>query len=376
MTKRKKFLLILGMTTVFLLGTMVGSASTYSKKITAWFYPIRIYVDSVPMSLSSPAFIYNNYTYVPIQDVAKHLNYKTHWNNATKRLNLYSHEGRNLSMNALKSELEQKIFEVSKLKSEISRLKTQLGIREDVNAPGTISSNNDKLRILRDLFEEKYDRHRNNGRTLYFEKYLLSQLSDDRIRVYIYGNFSRGSNEWRNIKTSVFEDFLDDICLEVNRMFNEDIIIIVYDKDRSSIAEYSYDRKKDKLTRDYLYRGSGSSRTLTLDDMEEILEEDFERHHNNGERLEFETYDLIRLSSGNIRVRMYGDFSRDSSKWKYLNRSDFEDFMESICERINDDFENDIEITVYDRNNQILAEYKYDFDRGRLSRDYFYQPRN
>ena len=25
---------------------------------------------------------------------------------------------------------------------------------------------------------------------------------------------------------------------------------------------------------------------------------------------------------------------------------DFEDFMESICERINDDFENDIEITV------------------------------
>ena len=41
MTKRKKFLLIL-VCAVFLLGTMVGSASTYSKKITAWFYPIHL----------------------------------------------------------------------------------------------------------------------------------------------------------------------------------------------------------------------------------------------------------------------------------------------------------------------------------------------
>jgi len=375
MAKRKKFLLILGMTIVFLLGTAVGSASTYSKKITAWFYPIRIYVDNVPLSLSSPAFIYNNYTYVPIQDIAKHLNYKTDWNNATKRLHLYSHEGSNFSQEALRSELEQKIFKISELEAEVNRLKRQLKIQEETSDSDSSSSNNDKLRTLQDLLEEKYDRHRNNGRTLYFEKYRLSQLSDDTIRVRIYGKFERGSNEWRNMKISEFEDFLRDICSEVNRKFDENIKIIIYDKDGSTIAEYSYDYKKEKMTRDYLYRGSGSSKAATLDEMEDILEEEFESHRNNGETLKFDSYKLTKLSDGSIRVRMYGSFSRDSDKWEDLNRSDFEEFLEDICERINDDFENDIEITVYDKNNQTLAEYEYDFDKGRLTRSYFYQPR-
>jgi hypothetical protein len=374
-TRRKKVLFVFSIVLVFFLGTFIGSTSTYSKNITAWFYPIQVNIDGTPIHFKSSPFIYNNYIYVPINDLTKHLNFQSQWDNKSKTLYLFSDESAYISVNALRNELDHKNLEISNLKFQISQLNTQLGIyKGDKNSSGS-SNNNNKLRNLQDTLEERYERHRNNGRTLRFNNYRLYQLVDDTIRVQIRGDFRRSSNEWKNAKVSEFEDFMDDICREINKKFKEDIEIITYDDDNSKIAEYSYEQRKDKLKKEYFYSlsgGSGKDKGPDLDDLEEIFEEDYYSHLNNGRTLEFDKYELTKLSGDDIRVKMYGTFKRDDREWENLKKSEFESFIEDICEEINKEFEKDIEIIVYDRNNNRIAEYFYNYKRENLSQRYFY----
>ncbi|MFZ5968839.1 MAG: stalk domain-containing protein [Bacillota bacterium] len=353
---------------VFLLGTTVGASQTYSKTITAWFYNLQINMNGSPMTFTNQPFIYNDHIYVSLNDLSKNLGYTLNWDNDRKIMNITSSTADAVALSTLKYQLEQKNIEVNDLKFQLEQKELQLSMLKD-NTSTSSSSSSDDLEDLEDLLADDYEKHYNNGRNLYFT-YDVSQLSNDNIRVKMYGDFDRTSSYWTSRSNSTFKNFILDICEEIDKEFNEDVEIIVYDKDKDRTAEYIYDDSDNDLEEAYTY--GSSSDDDDLDDMESTLEDDYDRHTNNGRTMEF-TYSLRYLSNDDIEVEMDGDFSRSSSYWSSRNKSDFRDFILDICKEIDKDFNEDIKVIVYDSSNYRIAEYSYDDSDNDIDGDYDYE---
>ncbi len=108
-----------------------------------------------------------------------------------------------------------------------------------------------------------------------------------------------------------------------------------------------------------------------LDELEELLEDEYNRYRDT-RNMYFDRYTLSQLSSGNVYVRMYGTFSRTDNAWDDRDKNDFRDFIEEICEDVNRDVDEDIEVRVYDKNNYNVAEYLWDERDGDLEVEYEY----
>lgn len=366
---KKKVIFPLALIIVFLLGTVLGTTAGYSQKITAWFYDIRINLDSKPLGFYSQPFIYNGQVYVSINDIAKNMGYGIQWDNQNKVMNLSSNDNNRFNINTLQYELDQKNTEIANLKFQLSQKKVELDILRDNKT--TSSTTRKNLNDLEKKLEDDYDSHRNNGRTLNFDNYDVSQLSNDKIRVSMYGDFDRTSNYWKNRDKSDFEDFIEKICEKVDRDYNDDIEVTVYDEDNDKTAEYTYDISRDKLSEEYVY-GSSSNSDDDLDDLEDDLERHFDDHSNNGKTMNFNRYDLSEYSD-EIRVKIYSDFDRTDSIWSNRDKSDFRDFIEDVCGRIDRDYNKDIKVYVYDKDDDKLAEYTYDDGDNEIKNTYDYE---
>lgn len=364
---KKKFIATLIL--IFIFSTIIGTTAGYSEKITAWFYDIKINLDSKPLGFYSRPFVYNGQVYVSINDIANNMGFGVQWDDKSKIMNLSSNDNNRFSINTLQNELDQKNLEIANLKFQLSQKKVELDILRDNNTSSSSSNSNDKLSDLEKKLEDDYDHHRNNSRTLRFDNYTLSQSSNDEIRVRMYGEFDRTDSEWKHSSKSKFKDFIEDICDEIDKKFDEDIEIIVYDEDKDKTAEYSYDESRDRLTEDYIYGSSSSSSNTDIADLEETLEDDFDRHSNNGRTMDFDDYKLTKYTN-EIDVKMYGDFDRTDREWKYRDKEEFRDFVEDICKKVNNEFDKDVKVYVRDKDNTEIARYTYDEDDHDFHKNY------
>ncbi|WP_053954769.1 hypothetical protein [Inediibacterium massiliense] len=262
------------------------------------------------------------------------------------------------SISALQYELDQKNIEITNLKFQLSQKNVELDILRNNHT----SSNNDtysssSIKDVQDILNDRYDDHKNNGRTMYFDDFTVNQLSNGKIQVKVYADFDRDDRIWKSRSDSNFEDFIKDICKEINKKYEKDIEITVYDKDRDRIAEYNYDEYRNKLKSDYTYGGSSSS-SNDLDDVEKILNDDYNRHKNDGRTLKFD-YTLVKYSN-EIDVKMYGDFYKNDREWKSRDKKEFEKFVKDVCKEVNDEFDTDVMVYVYDKNKgNSIGRYKF-----------------
>ncbi|WP_129599234.1 hypothetical protein [Anaerophilus nitritogenes] len=252
------------------------------------------------------------------------------------------------NISALQYELDQKNIEITNLKFQLSQKKIELEILRNERSTSTSSSNSSSsIKDVQDILNDRYDNHKNNGRTMYFDDFTVSQLSSGKIQVKIYADFDRDDRIWKSRSNSNFEDFIKDICKEVNRKYEKDIEITVYDKDRDRIAEYSYDEYRNKLKDDYTYGGSSSS-SNDLDDVEKILNDHYDRHKNDGRTLKFD-YKLVNYSN-TIDVKMYGDFYKNDRDWRSRDKKEFEKFIKDVCKEVNDAFDINVMVYVHDKD--------------------------
>ncbi|QEK13262.1 hypothetical protein FQB35_13820 [Crassaminicella thermophila] len=362
---KKRFILALVLTFIF--GTITGTSTGYSEKILAWFYDIKINLDGKPLGFYRQPFIYNGQVYVSLNDIANNMGLGIQWDDENKIMNLSSNGNNLFTINMLQQSLDQKNLEIANLKFQLSQKELELGILRD-NKNSSNKSDNKKLNDLEDLLEDDYDTHRNNHRTLGFDNYKLTKYSDE-IDVKMYGDFDRTSSYWRYRDESDFEDFIEDICKEIDKEFNKDIEITIYDKDKDKVARYAYDESKDRLTEEYIYGSSNND----LDYLEKKLEDDYDTHRNNHRTLGFNDYKLTKYSN-EIDVKMYGDFDRTSSYWKDRDKSDFRDFIEDICKKVHNTFDDkDVKVYVYDKDDSQIARYTYDEDDQDLNTNYEYE---
>ncbi|QZY55481.1 stalk domain-containing protein [Crassaminicella profunda] len=364
---KKKFVLSLALILVLLFSTVLGTATGYSQKITAWFYDIRINLDSKPLGFYSSPFIYNGQVYVSINDLANNMGFGIQWDNKNKTMNLSSNDNNRFTVNTLQHELDQKNMEIANLKFQLSQKKVELDILRDNKT--TSSTTRKNLNDLEKKLEDDYDYHRNNGRTLNFDNYDVSQLSNNKIRVGMYGDFDRTGKHWKDRDKSDFEDFIEKICEKIDRDYDDDIEVIVYDEDNDKTAEYTYDISRDKLSEEYIY-GNSSSSNDDLDDLEDDLERHFDDYRDdNSGTMKFTRYDLKEYSD-EIRVTIKTDFDRNDDIWDDRDKSDFRNFIEDICEKVDKDYNKDIKVYVHDKDDDKLAEYTYDDGDNKIKNTY------
>lgn len=109
-----------------------------------------------------------------------------------------------------------------------------------------------------------------------------------------------------------------------------------------------------------------------LDDVEDKLDDDYDEYSKGYRTLTF-NYDLSERSNGDIKVTMTGDFERSSSYWSKRNDSKFRDFIEdTVCDEIDDEFKEDMDIYVYDEDDKKCAEYEYDYSDREIEEKYEY----
>ncbi len=221
---KRKILAFSLMLILFCSGAVFGSS--YSKKITAYFYDIKVSLDGKDVAFSSEPFIYDETTYVSLRDVGEALGINVYWDNNNKTI--YMHSGGESYNNTydialLQNQLKAKDEEIKKLKDDDDD--------ED---------DDEDLNDVEDTLEDDYDRYTKGDEDLRFT-FSLSQRSNDDILIKMYGDFDRTDDAWDDRDDSEFREFIEDICDEVRKDFKEDMEIIVYDEDKDKAAEYTYD---------------------------------------------------------------------------------------------------------------------------------------
>ncbi|RKD22007.1 Copper amine oxidase N-terminal domain-containing protein [Caminicella sporogenes DSM 14501] len=248
----KKKILILSLIFIFILGFTISIGSTYSQNITAWFYDIKIYMDGKQWTFTNAPFIYNGNAYISLNDLARNMGLSIQWDSQSNTYSLASIDG-NLSLSALKYKLDRQNLEINNLRFQLAQKEAELAmLKSSTSSRKTYRNDDDLLDDLEDLLEDKYDRY-DDDEDLYFKDYRLYQDSNDDIIVKMYGRFDRNSDDWKDRDKSDFREFIEDICREIDRKFNEDIEVIVYDRDDDRIARYIWDDSDNELEKKYEY---------------------------------------------------------------------------------------------------------------------------
>lgn len=230
---------------MFLFSTSLGFGKSVGQTIVAWFYDIKVNVDGRALTFSSSPFIYNDHTYVPVEDIADSLGFDRKWNDKTKTMTLTS-SNNGITLSALKYDLDRKNKEVSDLKYQLQLKELELSMYRE----GTSSSDNrlsySALDRVEEILEEDYDRYRDDDVTMEFE-YRLTQSSSGDIRVRMDVDIYRSSKNWKDRDRTDFRDFILEICEEIEKQFNKNITVYIYDKESARVATYEYDTDRNKI---------------------------------------------------------------------------------------------------------------------------------
>ncbi|MEJ8553394.1 copper amine oxidase N-terminal domain-containing protein [Tepidibacter sp. Z1-5] len=155
-----------------------------------------------------------------------------------------------------------------------------------------------------------------------------------------------------------------------NTVYMHDDSSLGYTNSSSEIEMLKNQLKAKDAEIDRLKKDDDDDDDKDLEDLEDKLNDDYDRYTKGRETLKFK-YDLSQRSNGDIKVKMTGDFDRTSSAWSRREPSRFRDFIEdTVCDKIRDEFREDIEITVYDEDKDTCGEYEYDYSDRKLEKDY------
>ncbi|MCT4593739.1 MAG: copper amine oxidase N-terminal domain-containing protein [Anaeromicrobium sp.] len=344
-----------------ILSTVVGVSATYTKKINAWFYNIKVNYNGKNIAFNSAPFIYNGYVYVPVNDLANGMGYSYRWHNDSKTMNIYAPTS-STDITALQAELDRKNMEITNLKFQLSQQNLYKSIS---NNPS--STSNGSLDDVRRMLEEDFDSHENDGNTLRFKDFKVSKYSNE-ILVKMYGDFDKSYTKWEDRDDDDFDDFIEDLCEEVIKHIKKDVVVKVYDDDNDQIDKYTYDYNDERLYEE----DDDDDIDDKLNSVENDLEDDYDDYKVGSETLEFTKFSLKQKSDDHIECKIYAKFDRTSDYWKNRDEEDFRDFVDKVCDDITDEVDEDVDVLVYDEDNDKMAEYEYDEDDNDLDKIYEY----
>ncbi|KXG76216.1 stalk domain-containing protein [Thermotalea metallivorans] len=243
----KKKLSVFIMVCLILLTTPVlGFGKSFSKNITAWFYDIKVNLDGKPLIFASQPFIFNNHTYVSINDIAANLGYTVQWDDKNKVMHLTSNQNQQVALSTMKYELDRKNMEINSLKYQLEQKNLELAMLKEDRSYGSSSSRSTLDQTEKNL-NNHYYRYRDDEVTLRFS-YSLSRQSNDDIVVRMYGDFRRSYSSWKNRDSQDFRDFILSVCKEVDRNFDDDVTVYVYDQEGDWTATYTYSDSNNRIT--------------------------------------------------------------------------------------------------------------------------------
>ncbi|WP_066506848.1 hypothetical protein [Abyssisolibacter fermentans] len=298
---------------------MLGSTSigaNYSQEIKALLTNTNVLLDSNPMVLSKQPISYDGTLYIPVNDMAKYINYEAVWIEQSNTVYLFKKAGQ--------------------------------GSFLDMNNPNTNNTTNDFIKTLNNNYE-LYD---DGAYDLEF-KYEIKNYENYAKVKGLGQNFDKDTSKWKKRDKNDFQDFIENLLKIVAKEYEKDTKIYIYDDDNDVAGEYEYDYSSSKF-KVLSEKGNYS----TEKEAEDSLEDYYEVYEGDEKDLEFK-YDVDEYSSY-IKVKMEGkNFDKNDDGWEDRGISDFKDFVEEFAEQISESFEKDVKIYVYDEDDDLVVKYKY-----------------
>jgi len=349
MSKRGRVVLASCLAIIMVLGLAVGAfGATGAKKLSAIFRNIKLNVNGKVLQTSEEPFIINGRTYVPLRVVSEALGAWVDWNEKTSVITISGASG----TKALEDQLHQKDIQIIQLQLQIQELQAKL-------ESGTSSSSASDEKNIRDLEKElndDYDR---------LEGIRINDisLSGNKNKVYVTVEIDADKNdrEWKDIRKSDIEDWLEDLCYDIQRFYDGDTDIIgeIIDEDDDTLVDFSKDGDDDVEV-------EIKSGNKTVDE----VEDDLDGREYSIDYIDFEIRS-INYNTGSdviyVTLRATDDASSlTSSKIKTLVRDAGEDIADTF-ERDSGENPETVIFDVYDEDGSYIGEYEYDVDSETVS---------
>ena len=321
MRKRSRVLATALLTVILILAVAMGvSAATGTKSISAIFRNIKIVSDDKVIQTESEPFIVNGRTFVPLRAISEALGAWVDWNQATSTVTIKS--GSPAEVEALKVQLIQKDLKIAELEAQLE---------------GKGSKSDGKLTDLESDLLKDYDELRD----VEIDDIRLSGDAD-KVTVNIDVDLYDYDDEWEDLTDSQIKNWVSKVVGEIQDFYDDDTYVtgkIIDDDSGDTLVNFSKDGTKSLSIsyRDSKYRGSGSSGKIG--DLEDDLFSDYRRLE--GVRLS----DIaLSGSKSKVTVDIEVDLGFYYKEWESLKDRDIEDWLQDICDEIQDFYNDDTEV--------------------------------
>lgn len=325
MRKRTKIVATAVLAVILVLAVAMGvSATTGTKNISALFRNIHIVANDKVVTTDTEPFIVNGRTFVPLRAVSEALGAWVDWNEATSMVTIKG--GTNSAeMDILKAQIAAKDV-------EIANLKKQLEEKKEGNLTDLAKE------ITRD-YDELGD--------VEIDKIALSGNKDS-VTVNIDVDLDDFDREWEDLSDSEIKSWLTKVVADVQDYYSGSTYVSGRIRDidsRYNLVTFSKDgsRSLSITYRDDDYRGSSSSSSGKNSDLEEQLMDDFVRLRGEKGTVRVDEF-LVSGSKSKVTLEIEVDLYSYEGPWAKLSDSEIEDWLEDICEEIQDFYNDDTQI--------------------------------
>lgn len=339
--KFRKIAILVAVMMLVMSFSSTGFASWLDQTIKASYRNITVFVNGTLKQARTAQgtvvepFIVDGTTYVPLRGIAEMLGYTVNFNPTTYRIDI---TGTDIST------LSQKIIQQE---ATIKSLEAKLAAYEEVD--------------LDDLEDDLIDDYEKIGTLDVTDIILKGDAKAIKVEIYVDLNTSAKVTAWEELEDEEDEliEFLQDIV--------DDILRVAKDADVSGFIE---DEKTDKElikfsinTKDNVVLGSSSTSTGDIADLEDELNDDFDR-------LSGVRFDITVTEKSGSRLQVVLD-SNVTDVTKVIDVDDMEDFLEDMYDVIvsYDEFEDH---DVYGFIEDNMGDLSFEFDsRGNVDLEWY-----
>ena len=347
--KKTRVLLASGLAIIMVLAMSVGAfGATGKKSLSALFKNIKLNINGKVLQTSEEPFIVNGKTYVPLRVVGEALGAWVDWNANTNVVTISGTSG----TKALEDQLQQKDIQIAQLQLQIEDLQAKLNNSSSNNSSNNSSDDEDIDDLEKDLNDE-YDKIEDVD----VDKIDLSG-DKDKVKVTVEIDADKSDEEWKDVSKSDLEDWLEDLCADIQKFYDDDTDISgkIKDEDGDTLVDFSKDGDDDVEV-------DIEGGNMTVDEVEKDLKKNAEYTIDG---VDFEITSINYKSNDKIEVTL-----RATEGTSGLSTSEIKDLVEDAGKEIADAFEDDcgedpetVIIDVEDEDGDDLGNYEYDVDSG------------